>query len=170
MPRQNAKGKTEWVNKANGTILAKGTNNPVTGAGCSTLLVLDDPNKPSDRTSSVILDKRNQIFKSTIRNRINAPEVPILVIQQRVAADDLSGFLLKDTKEKWVLHKFAAIKQDGTHFVLNDSRSKKSRSTRTIRLHTTHSTCRCLSMTSARCSAGTSSSSLCTARTRSRCA
>lgn len=114
MPRQNAKGKTEWVNKANGTILAKGTNNPVTGAGCSTLLVLDDPNKPSDRTSSVILDKRNQIFKSTIRNRINNPDVPIVVIQQRVAADDLSGYLLKDTKEKWVLHKFAAIKEDGT--------------------------------------------------------
>ena len=105
MPRQNAKGKTEWVNKANGTRVQQ----PVTGAGCSTLLVLDDPNKPSDRTSSVILDKRNQIFKSTIRNRINAPEVPILVIQQRVAADDLSGFLIP-RKSGYS----AAIKPDGT--------------------------------------------------------
>lgn len=113
MPRSNAKGKTEWVNKANGTILAKGTNNPVTGAGCSTLLVLDDPNKPQDRMSAVVLDKRNNIFKSTIRNRINSADVPILVIQQRVAAMDLTGYLLKDTNEKWVLHKFSAIKDNG---------------------------------------------------------
>lgn len=114
MPKSNAKGKTEWVNHANGSILAKGTNNPVTGAGCSTVLIVDDPNKPSDRTSNVILEKRNQIFKSTIRNRINSPDVPILIIQQRVAANDLSGFLLSDDREKWVHHKFSAIKEDGT--------------------------------------------------------
>lgn len=113
MPLPQAKGKTEWVNHANGSILAKGTNNPVTGAGCSTVLVLDDPNKPADRTSATILAKRNAIFKSTIRNRINMPEVPILVIQQRVAAEDLTGYLLTDTAEKWIQYKFSAIDEKG---------------------------------------------------------
>ena len=113
MPLSQAKGKTEWVNHANGSILARGTNNAVTGAGCSTLLVLDDPNKPADRTSATILAKRNAIFKTTIRNRINMHDVPILVIQQRVAAEDLTGYLLSDTGEKWIQYKFPAITDSG---------------------------------------------------------
>lgn len=113
MPLHQVNGKTEWTNRANGTIIARGTNNALTGSGCSTLLVLDDPNKPNDRTSAVTLQKRNFIFKSTIRNRINLPSVPILVIQQRVATMDLTGYLLLDDKEKWIQHKFPALKEDG---------------------------------------------------------
>lgn len=113
MPLHQVNGKTEWTNKANGTILARGTNNALTGSGCSTLLVLDDPNKPADRQSAITLQKRNFIFKSTIRNRVNLPDVPILVIQQRVATMDLTGFLLQDRNEKWVQHKFSAITESG---------------------------------------------------------
>lgn len=108
-------GKTEWTNNATGMIIARGSGNNITGSGCSTLLVLDDPNKPSDRTSPKVLAKRNTIFTSTIRNRINNPDVPILVIQQRIAANDLSGFLLAGgSNEKWVHANFPAIKPDGT--------------------------------------------------------
>ena len=108
-------GKTEWTNNATGMIIARGSGNNITGSGCSTLLVLDDPNKPSDRTSPKVLSKRNAIFTSTIRNRINNPEVPILVIQQRIAANDLSGFLLAGgSNEKWVHATFPAIKPDGS--------------------------------------------------------
>ena len=113
MPIHQMNGKLEWVNKANGTIIARSTNAAVTGAGCSTLLVLDDPNKPADRTSAAMLNRRWQIFKSTIRNRINLPEVPILVIQQRVASQDLTGCLLGDTEDKWIQYKFPAIKENG---------------------------------------------------------
>ena len=111
-PLPQANGKKEWVNRANGTILARGTNSNVTGSGCSTLLVCDDPNKPQDRISATILNRRNQIFKSTIRNRINTPDVPILIIQQRVASYDLTGYLLGDD-EKWIHYKFSALKDDG---------------------------------------------------------
>lgn len=111
-PLPQANGKKEWVNRANGTILARGTNSNVTGSGCSTLLVCDDPNKPQDRISATILNRRNQIFKSTIRNRINTPDVPILIIQQRVASFDLTGYLLADD-EKWIHYKFSALKEDG---------------------------------------------------------
>lgn len=111
-PLPQANGKKEWVNRANGTILARGTNSNVTGSGCSTLLVCDDPNKPQDRISATILNRRNQIFKSTIRNRINTPDVPILIIQQRVASFDLTGYLLSD-EEKWIHYKFSALREDG---------------------------------------------------------
>jgi predicted phage terminase large subunit-like protein len=112
-PLTQANGKKEWTNRAGGMILARGTNSNVTGSGCNTLLVCDDPNKPQDRISATILARRWQVFKSTIRNRIDLPEVPILVIQQRVASQDLTGCLLADTEEKWVHYKFSAIREDG---------------------------------------------------------
>lgn len=112
-PLSQVNGKTEWVNRANGTIIARGTNNALTGSGCSTLLVCDDPNKPADRMSALLLNRRNLTFKSTIRNRINTPDVPILIIQQRVASQDLTGWLLTDTNEKWIQYKFSALKDNG---------------------------------------------------------
>lgn len=112
-PLTQANGKKEWTNRAGGMILARGTNSNVTGSGCKTLLVLDDPNKPQDRISATILARRWQVFKSTIRNRIDLPSVPILIIQQRVASQDLTGCLLADTEEHWVQYKFPAIKENG---------------------------------------------------------
>lgn len=108
-------GKTEWTNNATGMIIARGSGNNITGSGCSTMLIIDDPNKPSDRTSPTVLAKRNNVFMSTIRNRINTPDVPIIVIQQRIASNDLTGFLLAGgSNEKWTHANFPAIKEDGT--------------------------------------------------------
>lgn len=115
MMRSKNDGKTEWTNNATGMIIARGSGNNITGSGCSTLLILDDPNKPSDRTSPTVLAKRNSIFMSTIRNRINHADVPIIVIQQRIAANDLTGFLLNGgSNEKWIHANFPAINPDGT--------------------------------------------------------
>lgn len=113
--RSKNDGKTEWTNNATGMIIARGSGNNITGSGCSTMLILDDPNKPSDRTSPTVLSKRNSVFMSTIRNRINNPDVPIIVIQQRIASNDLTGFLLAGgSNEKWVHANFPAINSDGT--------------------------------------------------------
>lgn len=113
--RPDNDGKTEWTNNARGMLIARGSGNNITGSGCSTLLVIDDPNKPSDRTSPTVLNKRNSIFMSTIRNRINSPDVPIIVIQQRIAANDLTGFLLNGgSNEKWTHANFPAILPDGS--------------------------------------------------------
>lgn len=113
--RPNSDGKLEWTNYANGMLIARGSGNNITGSGCDTLLVLDDPNKPSDRTSPKVLAKRNNIFLSTIRSRINNPDVPIILIQQRIASNDLSGFLLSGgSSEKWYHANYPAINGDGT--------------------------------------------------------
>ena len=112
---RQANGKKEWVNRAGGTILARGSKNAITGSGCSTALVVDDPNKPADRTSPVILEERNKIFTSTVRNRIDDPSVPIIIIQQRIACGDLSGYLLDGgTGDEWAHYNFPAINADGT--------------------------------------------------------
>lgn len=113
--KANSDGKLEWTNNAHGMLIARGSGNNITGSGCDTLLVLDDPNKPADRTSPKVLDKRNNVFLSTIRNRINNPDVPIILIQQRIASNDLSGFLLAGgSSEKWYHANYPAIKPDGT--------------------------------------------------------
>lgn len=113
--KANSDGKTEWTNRANGGIIARGSNNALTGGGCNMLMVIDDPNKPNDRTSAVLLDGRNKIFVNTVRNRIDTPDVPIIIIQQRIASMDLSGFLLQGgTKDDWKHLNYPAIKEDGT--------------------------------------------------------
>lgn len=106
---------SRWRTNAGGYVYAKGSNKPITGYGCDTMLIMDDPNKPMDRISPKILDKRNQVYSTSIRNRINEPSVPIFIIQQRVADNDLSGFLLKGgSGEKWSHLNFAGIKEDGS--------------------------------------------------------
>ena len=93
-------GKELWYNQAGGYVFAKATGKGVTGYGCSTAMIIDDPNKATDWMSSKLLAKRNQIYATQIRNRINADYVPIIVIQQRVASIDLTGYLLSG-KEKF---------------------------------------------------------------------
>lgn len=106
---------SRWRTNAGGYVYAKGSNKPITGYGCDTMLIMDDPNKPMDRTSAKTLEKRNQVYSTSIRNRINEPSVPIFIIQQRVADNDLSGFLLKGgSGEKWHHLNYAGIKDDGT--------------------------------------------------------
>lgn len=113
--KPNSDGKSEWTNRANGAIIARGSNNALTGGGCNMLMVIDDPNKPTDRESATILESRNKVFTSTVRNRIDTWEVPIIIIQQRVSKHDLSGFLLNGgTRDEWKQYSFAAINEDGT--------------------------------------------------------
>jgi predicted phage terminase large subunit-like protein len=113
--KPNSDGKSEWTNRANGAIIARGSGNALTGGGCNMLMVIDDPNKPSDRSSATTLNARNSIFINTVRNRIDTPSVPIIVIQQRIASMDLSGFLLQGgAHEKWTHYNCPAINQDGT--------------------------------------------------------
>lgn len=106
---------SRWRTNAHGYVYAKGSNKPITGYGCDTMLIIDDPNKPMDRVSPKILDKRNQVYSTSIRNRINEPSVPIFVIQQRVADNDLSGFLLRGgSGETWTHLNFPGINEDGS--------------------------------------------------------
>lgn len=103
-----------WFTNAGGYVFAKGTGTGVTGFGCNTCMVVDDPNKATDRTSSKMLSKRNTNFIQQIRNRIDSPEVPIVIIQQRVASTDLTGYLLALPASQWKHHCFPAINADGT--------------------------------------------------------
>lgn len=78
-------------------------------------IIIDDPIKPEDADQDTIREKVNSRFDSTIRNRVNSRNTPIIVIMQRLHPNDLAGYLQrKDEADTWEVIKLPCIKEDGT--------------------------------------------------------
>jgi hypothetical protein len=77
-------------------------------------IIIDDPIKPEDAYSDVVRARINERFETTIRNRVNSRDTPIIVIQQRVHEMDLSGYLMTIEPGVWTVIKLPCLKQDGT--------------------------------------------------------
>lgn len=66
-------------------------------------IIISDPVKPDDYRSVKIMNAFNERFLHTISNRVNSPRTPIIVEAQRIANNDLSGFLLSGgSGGKWL--------------------------------------------------------------------
>ena len=90
--------KTQYSNTATGTRESFGWTGSVTGSGADIILV-DDPQKASD-VSQVKLDHCIDVYRDTVYNRLNDPLTGVrIIIQQRVAEDDLTGYLLATDPE-----------------------------------------------------------------------
>lgn len=78
-------------------------------------IIIDDPIKPEDADQDTIREKVNSRFDSTIRNRVNSRETPIIVIMQRLHPNDLAGYLQRnDEADKWEVLSLPCIKEDGS--------------------------------------------------------
>lgn len=65
-------------------------------------IIIDDPIKPEDADSETIRERVNNRFDSTLRNRINSRNTPIIVIMQRLHPMDLSGYLQRaEEQDDW---------------------------------------------------------------------
>jgi predicted phage terminase large subunit-like protein len=82
--------------------------------GC---IIIDDPLKPVDSLSKVKRDAVNNAFINTVQSRKASPDTPIIVIMQRLADEDLTGFLLNggDGKE-WEHICIPAINEEGNSY------------------------------------------------------
>ena len=84
-----------------GVVLFNSIGSAITGFGVSVkhakgfsgILILDDPDKPTDIRSERIREKTHIYFEETLLSRLNNSNSPILVIQQRLHIDDMTGFL-----------------------------------------------------------------------------
>lgn len=56
-------------------------------------IVIDDPIKPDDAQSDQKRESVNQKFDTTIRNRVNSRDTPIIIIMQRLHQKDLCGYV-----------------------------------------------------------------------------
>lgn len=76
-------------------------------------IIIDDPIKPDDALSPVIRNKVNNKFDTTIRNRVNSRNTPIVIIGQRVHEEDLCGFLLNQEPGEWTVLSLPCIYEEG---------------------------------------------------------
>lgn len=83
--------------------------NPGTFGGA---IVIDDPIKPDDARSELVRNKVNQKFETTIRNRVNSRNTPIIIIMQRLDIDDLCGYLQRIEPEQWEVLSLPALYTD----------------------------------------------------------
>lgn len=64
--------------------------------GFSGAVILDDPLPPKDADSGLLMDKSNKKLNRVVRSRLAHDNVPIIMVQQRIAKGDSTDFLQSD--------------------------------------------------------------------------
>lgn len=75
-------------------------------------IVIDDPLKPGDALSDTVRESVNLRFETTIRNRVNSRNTPIIIIMQRLHEHDLCGYLQEVEPDKWTVLSIPVIQYD----------------------------------------------------------
>ena len=75
-------------------------------------IIIDDPIKPEDALSENIRERVNNRFESTIRNRVNSRNTPIIIIMQRLHEHDLCGYLQEKEPDEWTILSLPCIYHD----------------------------------------------------------
>lgn len=138
-----SRGKQKWFTESGGGVYATAAGGQVTGFGAGQTdlseeeliealrdmgntrglfagaIVIDDPIKPEDSDSDTKRNRVNDRYDSTISNRVNSRNTPIIIIMQRVHEDDLAGYLIRkqgtvDKGGVWHVLSMPSIKEDGT--------------------------------------------------------
>lgn len=105
--------KSRWDVEQGGGVYATSTLGQITGFGAGAVaesgkpyefagaIVIDDPIKPEDALSDNVREQVNRRFETTIRNRVNDRNTPIVVIMQRLHEHDLCGYLQGIESDGW---------------------------------------------------------------------
>lgn len=125
--KQGSDSKKKWYTTAGGGVYATGAAGQVTGFGAGKVedeeletelfngaLIIDDPIKPEDADSETIRERVNGRYDSTIKNRVNSRNTPIVIIMQRLHENDLCGHLIDTDANEWTVLSLPCIKEDGT--------------------------------------------------------
>lgn len=72
-------------------------------------ILIDDPIKPEDAQSETLRERINNRFETTIRNRVNSRNTPIVIIMQRLHENDLCGYLIDSEPEEWTVLSLPAL-------------------------------------------------------------
>lgn len=102
----DASAKKRWNvmvgDKPAGGVYATATGGQVTGfraghmaEGFQGAIIIDDPLKPDDAFSKPKVSQANRKLVTTVKSRRANPKTPMVVIMQRIGADDASDFILK---------------------------------------------------------------------------
>jgi predicted phage terminase large subunit-like protein len=109
-PRKSTE--TEFETTKRGSRLATSIGATLTGRGAD-IFIIDDPTKSNDANSEVALEAANDWFRTTALNRRNNPaKTLMLVVQQRLHTNDLSGTLIELGWPSLVMPAIATEAQD----------------------------------------------------------
>lgn len=131
------RGKKKWYTTEGGGLYATSSSGQVTGFGAGLVddeedeeslldeflpaadgtkfggaIIIDDPIKPDDANSATIRNKINTKFETTIKNRVNSRNTPIIIIMQRLHTDDLCGRLIREEGDEWKVVSLPCITTD----------------------------------------------------------
>lgn len=84
-----------------GQVTGFGAGSTVPGGGFGGAIVIDDPIKPDNALSDNAREQVNRHFETTIRNRVNSRDTPIVIIMQRLHERDLCGYLTAIEPGEW---------------------------------------------------------------------
>lgn len=136
--KKDSKSKKKWYTNKGGGVYATSSSGQVTGFGAGKVdeedsdsinefvshiinkegfggaIIIDDPIKPDDANSDTKRELVNNKYDSTIKNRVNSRNTPIIIIMQRVHEQDLCGYLLENDTEEWEVLSFPCLyEEDG---------------------------------------------------------
>ena len=103
------------VDKESDDVLDEALNDLAAVADESTFggaVIIDDPIKPDDARSSLLREKVNNKFETTIRNRVNSRNTPIVIIMQRLDENDLCGYLMNLEPDEWEVLSLPVLSTD----------------------------------------------------------
>lgn len=120
--KHGSDSKKKWYTTAGGGVYATAAGGQVTGFGAGRVdlddedmdemmaylenvfagaLIIDDPIKPDDADSDTVRERVNARFDSTIINRVNSRNTPIIIIMQRLHERDLCGYVMENYPGEW---------------------------------------------------------------------
>lgn len=97
-----------WKIDGGGEFRATSMKGTITGFGASTpekgysgALIIDDALKADDYKSTIEKQNCIDIYTNTLKSRLNKPDAPIIIIAQRLAKDDLVGWIRDNEAQDW---------------------------------------------------------------------
>ncbi|MDX3909647.1 MAG: phage terminase large subunit [Sphingobium sp.] len=94
----------------------------LTGIGGS-IIIVDDPNKAEDATSEAGRERVREWFRSTLITRLNDRSTGVIIIvQQRLHVEDLSGYLM-ESGEDWLQLSLPAIAEEDQKIAVGPGRT-----------------------------------------------
>ena len=132
--KQGTTQKKKWSTEQGGMLYATATGGQVTGFGAGQIdeendedeffdnydksskfggaIVIDDPIKPEDADHANIRKKVNDRYESTLKNRVNSVNTPIIIIMQRLHENDLCGHLIEQEGDEWEVLSLPCVEND----------------------------------------------------------
>jgi predicted phage terminase large subunit-like protein len=111
---------TELETTRGGGRVALSIGGSVTGRGAHTIII-DDPIKAEEANSQALREKVNEYYAETLYSRLdNKMDGVIVLVMQRLHAEDLTGYVLK--QPGWELLKLPAIATEEERIPLGDHR------------------------------------------------